>query len=194
MAIAATAEERRGPGDPKRTDTFRVMGGLPSVAIGAMIVLTGIFVIAMLLLQRPVPDDALWIVPLCILAAVVGVVVMRRSRSTPVRLQVGPEGISGRSLGGLLAWKDVERLVAHRPPFVRAPTGLKVFLRDGAAPPDASGIGPLRLLDGLYARMAGRRVDLTFLDATPEVVIASVERFVPVIAHGAPAERTPLRP
>lgn len=99
----------------------------------------------------------------------------------PVVLTIGPEGIH-MPVGwrSPLAWSDIHRI--RHLGSSGGIRGRRIWLAVDPAPgviPDHRLPGPKRL-ERWYARRAGIRLPLHGLDAPPEAVIASLERFKPV--------------
>lgn len=171
------------PDSHRRTDHFRhgrrhllVIVGLG----GALLVLLAVAVV----LGPPVPAGFLKRLALGGAAAVLGALVLACiwfARRPPVALVIGPDGLC-LPFGWRrpLAWSDIHRIrrLRQRRGLFAVTEWLVVDPSPGVLP--AYRLAGPRRIERWLTRRYGIRIPLSALDADPESVIASIERFRPV--------------
>lgn len=129
--------------------------------------------------------DPLWLGLCCLVLGTVGAVALCCWAWPPVVLLVGPDGLEMPiTWRGPVPWRDIHRIliVTDRRLLSRNST-LRIDLSPGLLPPfRLPGFDRLELW---YLRRTGLRMPIHKLDASPEHVLASVERFRPVMRRGA---------
>lgn len=172
------------PRDRGRTDAFRYDPRAARWAVGLLALLAALTLAAVLFGDGFGADraDRLWAaLAITFLALLIGGLswAMRRR---PVLLRVGPDGIDlPIGFARPLAWADVHRV--RRLPETRGLAGRQRWLVIDPVPgvlPRYRLPGPRRLERWLMPRW-GIRVPLHTLDAAPEDIVASIERYRPVL-------------
>lgn len=174
-------------GDRARTDAFRhdpraARGLVAIVMLLLLLALAGVLVGPG---YDPASSDPLWaaLVIGCLAVPLAGLLWAMRRR--PVLLRVGPDGIDlPVGFARPLAWADIHRI--RQLPETRRLIGTHRWLIVDPLPgvlPRYRLPGPRRLERWLMPRW-GIRIPLHTLDAAPEDIVASIERYRPVLSAG----------
>lgn len=171
--------------DPRqRTDRFRLGAQLP--ALLGLIASALLFFVLVAVMYGPGFDpnssDPVWAdLAIVFLGAHLGIAIWLLRRR-PVMLQVGPDGLHVPfGWRRPLAWSDIHRVrrCRRRKLLFEVSQWLEVDPAPGVLP-DYKLPGPRRLEAWLISRRS-IRIPISKLIADPETVVASVERFRPVI-------------
>ncbi len=177
--------DQRGGGDRARIDAFRYAPGSAiwaAFAIGGL----GAFVIILVLFDlgnARSHSGAAWVVPAGLILILFMFGLIWLTRRAPVLLKIGPDGLDlPAALARPIAWRDIWRIRHSRQKMMLRTVMimLKVELAEGVRPIYKRRLWTWPTVDAWIARKWGLRIPAHNLDASEEVVLASVERFKPV--------------
>jgi hypothetical protein len=177
--------ETRGAGPAARVDAFRarVRGGwLAAITLAVL----GVFALIAPVLdlgQARQDGHAIWLVPSGIILLVTAGCMGWFAAKNPVVLTIGPEGLYHPLAFTIpLPWRDIWRMSCFKSGgrLLGKRAVLQVDLVLGAMIPYKRWARSVPALDRWLIRKLGLRVPLQHLDADPETVLSSLERFRPV--------------
>ena len=125
--------------------------------------------------------DPLWLVLAVLFLAALSVLPLWLRARAPVLMRIGPEGLSlPLTWSAPLPWQDIHRIILmHDKRFLSRTDLLRIDLLQGRLPPYR--FVTHKGAEKWLLRKVGLRIPISSLSARPEVIVASVERFRPVV-------------